>query len=678
MEKYSQPFFNGREDTLKDAAGSVGRALSRCEEAMASRWYEDSAAQSEMQAADDSGILLAPETGDGAGIVALTDDYACVFKTVFADVSPSGDPAQAYGKVWQDVFVHGAQPLASLISLSLGETADAEVGRVTASLSAPCNIYGVAVAGGDVSFGSAAREIRAAVMAAGVIDRAAQLYPAASGEGNHVYLLSAYDEKTPAVFSARTTYELICDLHDENLLVAVCSVGRNGVLDACAGMVAEGNGGMDVRAEKLIPTVDDFHDLLQYQPDRIVAIVREEHHSDMERICRKWNKQWLRIGTVTDEPKLSVLHGAAVMADIPAETIRRFKHVAFAAGADLPPDIPQHDPVHVPEPDSCKEVAETLVSSPNLSSRQWFFNCFDSTAGGNNLTTNFLSDASVLQSKGLRHAIALSFEGSLCAVEKYPEAVYHLVADIVRKSVCSGGVPLAVTGCMSCSGDPAVLRETARQIRSHLSCACKQLGVASTDVRVQYLPAAETPSVRLSLGGVAFLEDKRRHMTISFKGKGDMIYMIGRSFNDLNSSEYVRFYHHRKDTPPPLIDMDAEAKLLAVAQKLISRKLVKSAHGVSRGGLFMSLLESAMVRGFGFDITVDGEIRKDAFLFGEAASRMVVSVATSREADFIDFMMEDGAPFITLGHVTREEIRIDDYSYGFIGDYKQKYSGAAI
>ena len=89
----------------------------------------------------------------------------------------------------------------------------------------------------------------------------------------------------------------------------------------------------------------------------------------------------------------------------------------------------------------------------------------------------------------------------------------------------------------------------------------------------------------------------------------------------------------------------------------------------------MSLLESAMVRSFGFDITVDAEIRKDAFLFGEAPSRIVVSVATARETDFIDFMIKTQLPFLTLGHVTREEIRIDDNSYGFISDYRKKYFG---
>jgi len=115
--------------------------------------------------------------------------------------------------------------------------------------------------------------------------------------------------------------------------------------------------------------------------------------------------------------------------------------------------------------------------------------------------------------------------------------------------------------------------------------------------------------------------------------------------------------------------------LLQVAQKLIARQLVKSAHSVSKGGLFMALLESAMVRSFGFDVTVDAEIRKDAFLFGESPSRIIVSVAMARETDFIDFMMNTGAPFMTLGHVTREEIRIDDNSYGFISDYRKRYLG---
>jgi phosphoribosylformylglycinamidine synthase len=239
--------------------------------------------------------------------------------------------------------------------------------------------------------------------------------------------------------------------------------------------------------------------------------------------------------------------------------------------------------------------------------------------------------------------------------------------------VCSGGVPRVIPGCLNYCGDTD--EKILQTINDHIALFCKKTGISSSGINMKRAATGNKSSLNnLSAATIAFLNDKHQQMTMSFKGKGDMIYMLGKSINNLNSSEYIRNYHDIRNTPPQQIDLDMEVKLLQVAQKLIARKLVKSAHNVSKGGLFMALLESAMVRSFGFDITADAEIRKDAFLFGESPSRIIVSVAMSRETNFIDFMIENGLPFLTLGHVTREEIRIDDNSYGFISDYRKEFN----
>jgi phosphoribosylformylglycinamidine synthase len=155
-----------------------------------------------------------------------------------------------------------------------------------------------------------------------------------------------------------------------------------------------------------------------------------------------------------------------------------------------------------------------------------------------------------------------------------------------------------------------------------------------------------------------------------------MIYLIGRSRNDISSSEYLYNYLRIKESPAPYFDLDEEYEVQQLVKKLIAVNLVQSAHDVSDGGLFISLLESAMPGNFGFDITSDAEIRSDAFLFGESQSRVVVSVAPSREVAFIDFASEHNIPISTLGHVTKSEIRVDDISFGFISDLKNLYDTA--
>lgn len=170
--------------------------------------------------------------------------------------------------------------------------------------------------------------------------------------------------------------------------------------------------------------------------------------------------------------------------------------------------------------------------------------------------------------------------------------------------------------------------------------------------------------------------DKKNQMSLAFERKGDMIYLIGPSKNDIASSQYLIHYHGVEKSPAPYFDIDIEHRLQQILMELIEHRMICSAHDVSEGGLFITLLESSMPNQLGFDITTDSEIREDAFLFGEGQSRVVVSVCPSREDSFIDFMIKHNFPFITLGHVTKGELRIDDVSYGFIKDYTQLYENA--
>jgi phosphoribosylformylglycinamidine synthase subunit PurL len=163
---------------------------------------------------------------------------------------------------------------------------------------------------------------------------------------------------------------------------------------------------------------------------------------------------------------------------------------------------------------------------------------------------------------------------------------------------------------------------------------------------------------------------------MDFKQKGDVIYLLGESRNDINSSQYLKSYHKVHLSPPPYYNADKEFILHHTLSGLISSRLINSAHDLSEGGLFIALLESGLNRNLGFDITTDCEIREDAFLFGEAQGRVIVSVSPENEGDFVDFMMSSKVTTTLLGHVTKGEMRIDDVSYGFVKDAKTLYSQA--
>jgi len=172
------------------------------------------------------------------------------------------------------------------------------------------------------------------------------------------------------------------------------------------------------------------------------------------------------------------------------------------------------------------------------------------------------------------------------------------------------------------------------------------------------------------------VEYKSRLTPVSFKSKGDMIYLIGKSDNDISGSEYLSAIHLIEESAAPRMEVEEELQLHQILKDLVKAKLLVSAHDVSIGGLFVTLVECCLPNNLGFDVTSPAEVRTDAFLFGESQSRVVVSVSSEKETAFLDFMIETGYSFSALGHVTKQELRIDDSSFGFITDYSRDFETA--
>jgi len=155
-----------------------------------------------------------------------------------------------------------------------------------------------------------------------------------------------------------------------------------------------------------------------------------------------------------------------------------------------------------------------------------------------------------------------------------------------------------------------------------------------------------------------------------------LIFLIGKSRNDINQSEYLRCIRKIENSPVPHFELEEEYAMQQVVSELIANHLVASAHDVSEGGLWITLLESAFEKQLGFDITSDADVRLDAFLFGEAQSRVVVSVGEEQEDAFIDKLNTAKIPFSVLGHVTKGDVRVDDLSFGYITDLQNIYESA--
>ena len=162
------------------------------------------------------------------------------------------------------------------------------------------------------------------------------------------------------------------------------------------------------------------------------------------------------------------------------------------------------------------------------------------------------------------------------------------------------------------------------------------------------------------------LSDNDKNTTYALKNKGNNLFMIGRTSDDIGSSEYLEFFHEISDSPLPEFDINEEIEIQNAISKLNEQKLIESASPVGKGGLFFTLLRASIPNDLGFDITTAAETRIDAFLFGEAMGRILVEVATDNEDEFVDLLTELNVPFFMLGHITKGEIRIDDKSMGYI------------
>jgi phosphoribosylformylglycinamidine synthase subunit PurL len=254
------------------------------------------------------------------------------------------------------------------------------------------------------------------------------------------------------------------------------------------------------------------------------------------------------------------------------------------------------------------------------------------------------------------------------------------VAEAARNIVCSGGAPLGVTNCLNFGNpyDPEVYWQFSNAIKG-MGEACIKFDTPVTGGNVSFYnqspdgPVYPTPTI----GMVGLLETVADKMTMNFKNEGDAIYLIGESRNDINSSEYLHKIMGEEYSPCPHFDLEEEYNLQQVISSIIKEKLIASAHDVSEGGLFVTLLESAFTNNLGFTASQKNEgIRSDAYWFGEAQSRVVVSVTAAQEETLLTALQAANISHTKLGVVASSTITIETDNWGNVSEWKEKYDNA--
>ena len=669
--------------------------------------------------------MLVKAGEENAGLVDLGDGIGCVFKIESHNhpsaLEPYQGAATGVGGINRDIFTMGARPIAQLNSLRFGDI-DSErtkwlVKGVVKGIGDYGNSFGIPIVGGEVFFDSCYNQNPLLnAFSAGLIDTKKVISAKAKGPGNPVYIVGSATGKDgiagaafaskditedsasdlPSVqvgdpFQEKLLLEATMELAETNAIVGMQDMGAAGITCSTCEMSAGGGVGMDIYLDK-VPTRQEnmlpYEILLSESQERMLVVVKKGEEAVVKSIFDKWDLHAEEIGVVTDSGRVRYHMHGEIVGDVPAESLvlgggapqnqREYSEPAYFK------EYKKFDINNVPQPEDLKEVAMYLLQHPNIASKRWVYEQYDSMVGTKNMVTNQPSDAGVVNIKGTNKALAMTVDCNSRYVNADPEVGTMIaVSEAARNITCAGGEPSAITNCLNFGNpyNPESYWQFVGAIKG-MSTACLKFETPVTGGNVSFynqsviggveVPVFPTPTI----GMIGVLADKSKLMTLDFKQKGDLIFILGDTVEDIASSEYLASYHKILASPAPYFDLEKEYVLHQAIKGLINNTLVNAVHDCSDGGLFVTLAEMSFPRGLGFDIVTDSEIREDAFLFGESQGRVVVSLSEDQEEAFIEFMLNTGVNFTLLGHVTKGKFVIDDEHYGFCHEAKDIFDNA--
>ncbi|HQP03442.1 MAG TPA: phosphoribosylformylglycinamidine synthase subunit PurL [Bacteroidales bacterium] len=671
----------------------------------------------------DGGCLLTGAGEENAGLVDIGNNLACAFKIESHNhpcaVEPYQGAATGVGGINRDIFTMGARPIAQLNSLRFGNIKNDRtkwlMKGVVKGIGDYGNSFGVPVLGGEVFFDDSFNTNPLVnAMSVGIMEKGKVISAIAKGAGNPVFIVGSSTGKDgihgatfasaditedsaddiPSIqvgdpFQEKLLLEASLELRDSGAIIGMQDMGAAGIICSTSEMSAKGNSGMRIDLS-LVPlrqkNMEAWEILLSESQERMLVVVEKGKEKIVNDIFTKWDLNCQQIGEVIDEDRLYFHYQGKLVAEVPANSLVLGGGAPVYERSYQAPEYVQNHKIFnidtIPEPEDLKDIADFLTQHPNIASKRWVYEQYDTMVRTNNMSTNNPSDAGIINIKGTNTALAVSVDCNSRYVKADPETGAMIaVAESVRNVACSGARPLAITNCLNFGSpyNPEAYWQFVMAVKG-MGTACRKFNTPVTGGNVSFYnqttiagktePVFPTPTI----GMLGILDDKRSQTGLAFTRKGDVIFLIGNVYNDINSSEYLYSYHKVKNSPPPHFNLDTEHKLLQVIMALTGTNIVASLHDVSDGGLYIALLESAMPNKLGFDITTAAEVRKDAFLFGEAQGRVVASVPPENQNRFIDVLMSFEFPFTVLGHVTKGEIRIDDLPFGFIKDARKLYN----
>ncbi|WP_306118007.1 MULTISPECIES: phosphoribosylformylglycinamidine synthase subunit PurL [unclassified Roseitalea] len=636
--------------------------------------------------------------GENAGVVDIGDGQCVVFKMESHNhpsyIEPYQGAATGMGGILRDVFTMGARPVAAMNALRFGEPDHPRtrhlVAGVVAGIGGYGNAFGVPTVGGEVGFDARYNgNCLVNAFAAGIADTDAIFLSKAEGVGLPVVYLGArtgrdgvggatmasaefddtIEEKRPTVqvgdpFTEKCLLEACLELMATGAVIAIQDMGAAGLTCSAVEMGAKGDLGIALDLDR-VPVREQmmsaYEMMLSESQERMLMVLDPAKKTQAEAIFAKWGLDFAVVGETTDDLRFRVRHQGDGVADLPIKEL----------GDEAPEyDRPWVEPgayhdwddAAIGEPDDYGAAIATLLGSPNLSSRRWVWEQYDTLIGGNSLQLPG-GDAGVVRVDGHpSKALAFACDVTPRYVEADPlEGGKQAVAECWRNLTAVGAEPLAATDNLNFGNPerPEIMGQFVKAIEG-VGEACAALGfpIVSGNVSLYNETHGQAILPTPTIGGVGLLPDWSVMARIGTMVPGDAVFVLGGDGTHLGQSAYAHLIAERGDGPPPPVDLYQEKRNGDFVRSAIGNGQVSACHDVSDGGLAIALAEMCIASGHGMAVEVGQTHPPHALLFGEDQGRYVVTVPADNATFFAVNAEGAGVPFRRIGVVAGDALSL--------------------
>ncbi len=656
------------------------------------------------------GRLLVGAGEENAGLVDIGDDLAVAFKIESHNhpsaVEPYQGAATGVGGIMRDIFTMGARPIASLNSLRFGSLKNARTRFlfecVVKGIGDYGNCFGVPTVAGEVYFDESYHDNPLVnAMAVGIVKKGMVASATAKGVGNPIMIVGSStgrdgihgatfaseeiseksEAKRPSVqvgdpFTEKLLLEATLEIIKGGWLVGIQDMGAAGISCSTSEMSAKGESGMKIDLNK-VPLREKgmtaYEIMLSESQERMLCCVKKGNEDKVKEVFEKWDLHCEIVGYVTDDGNIDIDYNGEKKAVLPSfELVLGGGAPVYHRETKKPgyiDELRKFDFNSLTQPDDLHETFITVFSSPNIASKKWVYEQYDSMVRTNTIVGPGC-DSAVIFLKETNKALAVKTDCNSRYVYLNPkEGAKIAVAESARNVVCSGGVPLAITNCLN-FGNPykPEMYWQFKEAVEGMGEACSYFETPVTGGNVSFYN--ESPNTAVyptpTIGMVGLIENLENVTTSYFKNEDDLVYILGEDFEELGGSEYTKVVFNKVAGNSPKLDLEVEKRLHDTVLSLIDKKLINSAHDVSEGGVIAAIAECCIInenKMIGADVKVPVKTRVDFSLFSESQSRVIVSLDSSLKDDFENNLKQHNQIFYYLGKTGGRSFKINNLEF---------------